>query len=176
VFSERNDRIRAFYSDKRKHLSVADGYDFCIHNDEKGANMADTLRVAIILNPELPHGLLANTAGVIGIGLAAKFPMLAGHSLCDARGVSTDVISKYPLPILQATQDHIKALMFKALEAKGECSVVPFPVFARTMHTFEEYEQAFPLRDLYDEVLDGVGFVGPEKWIKSLTGNLKLFR
>ncbi|MBU9821342.1 DUF2000 domain-containing protein [Rahnella sp. BCC 1045] len=122
--------------------------------------MADTLRVAIILNPELPHGLLANTAGVIGIGLAAKFPMLAGHSL----------------PILQATPDHIKALMFKALEAKGECSVVPFPVFARTMHTFEEYEQAFPLRDLYDEVLDGVGFVGPEKWIKSLIGNLKLLR
>ncbi|CAM3858740.1 DUF2000 domain-containing protein [Rahnella bruchi] len=138
--------------------------------------MTETLRVAIILNPELPTGLLANTAGVIGIGLAANFPMLAGISLTDAQGVTTDSISKYPLPILQATPDHIKALMFKALDAAGERSVVPFPSFARTMHQFEQYEMTFPLRDLYDEVLDGVGLVGAEKWIKSLTGNLKLLR
>jgi len=138
--------------------------------------MADKLRVAIILNPELPPGLLANTAGVIGIGLAAKFPMLAGSSLTDAKGVTTDTISKTPLPILQATPDHIKALMFKALDAAGERSVVPFPAFARTMHQFEQYEMTFPLRDLYDEVIDGVGLLGPEKWIKSLTGNLKLLR
>ena len=138
--------------------------------------MADNLRVAIILNPELPPGLLANTAGVIGIGLAAKFPMLGGSSLTDAKGVTTATISKTPLPVLQATVDHIKALMFKALEAEGEHGVVPFPAFARTMHQFEQYEMTFPLRDLYDEVIDGVGLVGPEKWIKSLTGNLKLLR
>lgn len=138
--------------------------------------MADSIRLAIILNPELPLGLLANTAGVIGVGLAAKFPMLAGSSLTDAKGVTTDVISKYPMPILQATSDHIKALMFKALDEPGERGVVPFPAFARTVHAFEEYENAFPQRDLYDEVIDGVGLVGPEKWIKSLTGNLKLLR
>ncbi|KFD01751.1 hypothetical protein GRAQ_03365 [Rahnella aquatilis CIP 78.65 = ATCC 33071] len=53
---------------------------------------------------------------------------------------------------------------------------MPFPAFARTMHQFDQYETAFPLRNLYDEVIDGVGLVGPEKWIKSLTGNLKLLR
>ena len=82
--------------------------------------MTDTLRLAIILNPDLPPGLLANTAGAIGIGLAAKFPMLAGNSLTDAKGATIDVSSKYPVPILQGTTDHIKALMFKALDAGGE--------------------------------------------------------
>ena len=141
-----------------------------------GDTMTDTLRLAIILNPDLPPGLLANTAGAIGIGLAAKFPMLAGNSLTDAKGATIDVSSKYPVPILQGTTDHIKALMFKALDAGGERGVVAFPAFARSLHAYEEYENTFKQRDLHDEVIDGLGLVGPEKWIKSLTGNLKLLR
>ncbi|QLK62402.1 DUF2000 family protein [Enterobacteriaceae bacterium Kacie_13] len=86
------------------------------------------------------------------------------------------VHSKYPVPILQGTPDHIKALMFKALNASGERVVVAFPAFARSLHAFDEYEKTFPTCDLHDEVIDGIGLVGPEKWIKSLTGNLKLLR
>lgn len=144
--------------------------------NEKGSKMTDTIRLAIILNPELPPGLLANTAGAIGIGLAAKFPMLAGNALTDAKGATIDVSSKYPVPVLQGTPDHIKALMFKALDAQGERGVVAFPAFARALHAFADYENLFPLRDLHDEIIDGLGLVGPEKWIKSLTGNLKLLR
>lgn len=138
--------------------------------------MADNIRLAIILNPDLPPGLLANTASTVGIGLGAKFPVLAGNSLTDAKGATIDVSSKYPVPILQGSTDHIKALMFKALDAGGERAVVVFPAFARSLHSFGEYENVFPLRDLHDEVIDGLGLAGPEKWIKSLTGNLKLLR
>ncbi|WP_431223992.1 DUF2000 domain-containing protein [Serratia sp. L9] len=138
--------------------------------------MSEKMRLAIIVNPELPLGLLANTVSAIAIGMAAKFPMLAGTALSDTNGNRIDVSSKYPVPILQGDAIQIKALMLKALQSAGERAVVPFPAFARSLHAFEQYEQAFPERDLTEELIDGVGLVGPDKWVKSLTGNLKLLR
>jgi hypothetical protein len=54
--------------------------------------------------------------------------------------------------------------------------VVPFPAFARSLHAYAEYEAAFPGRDLGEEAIDGLGLAGPAKWVKSLTGSLKLLR
>jgi len=53
---------------------------------------------------------------------------------------------------------------------------VPFPAFARRIHTFADYQRELSGRDLTSEELDGVGLVGPEKWVRSLTGALKLLR
>ena len=41
-------------------------------------------RLAIVVNPELPAGLLANTVGAIGIGLGARLPWLGNRPLTDA--------------------------------------------------------------------------------------------
>lgn len=138
--------------------------------------MAEQMRIAIIVNPELPVGLIANTTGAVGIGLAAKFPQLAGMTLYDAAGKEIDVSSKLPVPILQANASQMREVLIKALALTDERAIVPFPAFARAMHSFQDYEVAFPLRSLIDEQLDGLGLVGPEKWVRSLTGSLKLLR
>ncbi len=138
--------------------------------------MTGNMRLAIIVNPELPIGLLANTTSAVGIGLAAKFSLLAGTTLCDAQGRTIDVSSKLPVPILQANALQMQEIMLKALGAAGERAIVPFPAFARSMHSFLDYENTFPQRDLVDETLDGLGLAGPEKWVRSLTGALKLLR
>ncbi|WP_193588428.1 DUF2000 domain-containing protein [Yersinia hibernica] len=134
------------------------------------------MRVAIIVNPELPLGLIANTTSAVGIGLAAKFPQLAGAVLSDSAGKEIDVSSKLPVPILQANASQMREILLKAWAASHERAIVPFPAFARTMHSFQDYEEAFALRSLADEPLDGLGLVGPEKWVRSLTGALKLLR
>lgn len=138
--------------------------------------MSISLRLAIIVNPELSLGLIANTASALSIGLAAKFPQLAASQLCDLQGKTFDVSSKLPVPILQASSEQICEVLLKALAFGGEKAVVPFPAFARSMHSFDEYEQAFPQRDLTTEKLDGLALCGPEKWVKSLSGSLKLLR
>ncbi len=138
--------------------------------------MVEQMRIAIIVNPELPVGLIANTTGAVGIGLAAKFPQLAGMTLSDAAGKEIDVSSKLPVPILQANASQMREVLLKALALTDERAIVPFPAFARAMHSFQDYEVAFPLRSLIDEQLDGLGLVGPEKWVRSLTGSLKLLR
>ncbi|WP_119307664.1 DUF2000 domain-containing protein [Cohaesibacter haloalkalitolerans] len=139
--------------------------------------MLSDLRLAIVINPDMPVGLIANTASAIAIGLGARQPLLAGRSLADQAGRSVDVSSCLPVPILQATQETMGALLLKALGSRDDVgAVVPFPAFARSLHDYADYEKTFPDRDLSGEPIDGLGLVGPTKWIRSLTGSLKLLR
>ncbi len=138
--------------------------------------MIEDLRIAIIVNPALPMGLLANTVGAISIGLAARLPELANQQLSDSRGLTIDISSRLPVPILQADETVIRALLLKAAADSRTRATVPFPAYARSMHDYLDYQREFPLRTLAMEIIDGVGLAGPSKWIKSLTGSLKLLR
>ncbi len=138
--------------------------------------MSEDLRLAIVVNPDLPVGLIANTAGAIAVGLGAKLPALAARQLTDRADRTIDISSNRPVPILQADAAAIRALLLKALPQSGERAVVPFPAFARSLHDYADYEATFPERDISEETIDGLGLAGPAKWVKSLTGALKLLR
>ena len=134
------------------------------------------LRIAIVVDPTLPIGSITNTVGAIGIGLGAVATELGGTGLTDRVGRQVRTSANRPVPILQAPTDGIGALLLRALPAPEGAVVVPFPRFARALHQFEDYLAAFPQRSLDDEILDGVGLAGPEQWVRSLTGSLKLLR
>ncbi|KQV17317.1 hypothetical protein ASC97_30570 [Rhizobium sp. Root1203] len=119
---------------------------------------------------------MANTIGAVSIGLGAKLPSLGGGRLTDLRGRTIDVSSNRPVPILQATTEEIARLLLKAISQADDRMVVPFPSFARSLHDYADYEAVFPGHDLVEEVIDGLGIAGPSKWVKSLTGSLKLLR
>ena len=138
--------------------------------------MDPDLCIAIIVNPALPLGLIANTVGAISIGLGAHRPELGASLLTDRQGRSIHVSANRPVPILQAGGDTIAALLLTALAHPSRGTVVPFPAFARALHAYADYEASFPDRDLADEAIDGLGLAGPRKWVKSLTGSLKLLR
>ncbi|AGB72412.1 MULTISPECIES: DUF2000 domain-containing protein [Rhizobium] len=138
--------------------------------------MLPDIRLAIVINPALPLGLIANTAGAISIGLGAKFPSLAARQLTDREERTIDISSNMPIPILQADAETIRSLLLKTLPVENDRAIVPFPAFARSLHDYREYEATFPDRDLAGEAIDGLGLAGPSKWVKSLTGSLKLLR
>jgi len=133
-------------------------------------------RVAVIVEPELSAGELANTVAVLSIGLGAAAPALAGVQLTDQAGRIFHVSAKKPVPVLQAAAADLRSLLLRALPAPEGALVVPFPRFARALHVYADYETSMPERDLSSEIIDGVGLAGPTKWIRSLTGSLKLFR
>lgn len=54
--------------------------------------------------------------------------------------------------------------------------MVPFPRFASGVHRFEDDPAEFTRRTLAGEALDGLGLCGPDNWVRSLTGSLKLLR
>ena len=133
-------------------------------------------RLAIVVNPELPLGLLANTVGAIGIGLGARLPWLGNRPLTDADGRIIDDSSVLPVPILAASPEAISALMLKAMPRGEDSALVVFPAFSRSLHDYREYEALLPGKHLADEAIDGLGLCGPAKWVKSLTGSLRLLR
>ncbi len=133
-------------------------------------------RVAIVVDPSLTLGELANTVAVLGIGLGAAHPMLAGARLTDGQGRQFSISANRPVPVLQANPDMLAVLLLKAVPAPDGAIVAPFPRFARQLHDYRDYEAAVPERDLAAEIIDGVGLAGPSKWVRSLTGSLKLLR
>lgn len=144
---------------------------------EAATAMTDTsLRIAVIVDPGLPLGLMANTVATISVGIGAAKTRFGNTELVDAAGRSVRNSADRPVPILQATSDVMVALLLKAMPVPEGGVIVPFPRFARSLHSFADYQAQFPSRDLATEVLDGLGLAGPEKWVKSLTGSLKLLR
>jgi Protein of unknown function (DUF2000) len=104
-------------------------------------------------------------------------PPLAGARLVDRAGRAIHVSANRPVPVLQADADTIRALLPKALgPAPDGTAVVPFPAFARALHAYPDCEAALPCRDLAAETIDGLGLAGPARWVKSLTGALRLLR
>lgn len=133
-------------------------------------------RIAIIVDPSLPPGLIANTVATIGIGIGAVDASFGNTPLQDVAGRAVQTSANRPVPILQASPEVIGALLMKALPVPDGGMVVPFPRFARQIHLFADYLAEFPRRDLQEEIMEGLGVAGPTNWVKSLTGSLKLLR
>ncbi|HEV7308045.1 MAG TPA: DUF2000 domain-containing protein [Ensifer sp.] len=136
----------------------------------------EDIRLAIIVNPDLPAGHLANTVAAISIGIGAALPGLGNRRLTDSKQNTIDISSNRPVPILQADSRAIGALLLRALPKDEDRVVVPFPAFARMLHSYADYEAQFANRDLSEEMIDGIGLAGASRWVKSLTGSLKLLR
>ncbi|HEY7890097.1 MAG TPA: DUF2000 domain-containing protein [Steroidobacteraceae bacterium] len=133
-------------------------------------------RIAVIVDPSLPLGLIANTVATIGIGIGAAEVAFGNTPLTDATGRNVLTSANRPVPILQASSATIGALLLRALPAPEGGLLVPFPRFARNIRLFADYLAEFPRRDLRGEAIEGLGMAGPAKWVKSLTGDLKLLR
>lgn len=136
---------------------------------------AGDLHLALIVDPELPPGLLANTVAVISAGLGARYPGVGGVQLIDRTGIAFFNSADRPIPILQAAPAEMRAVM---LRAAADAAVVPviFPAFARALHAFADYAALVPDTDLAAAKIDGIGLAGPKKAVRSITGALKLFR
>jgi hypothetical protein len=133
-------------------------------------------RIAIIVDPALAPGFLANTVATIAVGIGAAAPEFGNIALTDVAAREVRTSADRPIPILQAPSETIRALLLKALPAPEGAIVVPFPQFARALHVFGDYQAQFPTRDLATETIEGLGLAGEPNWVKALTGSLKLLR
>lgn len=120
-------------------------------------------RIAIIVDPALSPGLMANTVAVLGVGLGAAQPAFGDTALSDAAGRSVKTSADRPVPVLQAESAQLVQLLLKALPPPEGAIVVPFPAFARSLHSFSEYAAQFPARDLSVERIEGLGLAGPAR-------------
>lgn len=130
-------------------------------------------KAAIIINSEMPTGLLANAVACITSGLFLKGDDFVGEQI-DGDGVTYIPITKIPILILKPGKMLLVDLCKQAQQLG--LKYMAFTQEAQTTTNYEEYKQRVTGKNINDISLVGLGVAGPEEKVNSLTGNLPMLR
>lgn len=135
------------------------------------------LKCVMIIDADLPTGLIANTAAVLALTLGNKINGIIGPSVQDGSGHPHLGITTTPIPILKSDSVKIKELREKLYtEAFSELLVVDFSNAAQTTKNYEEYTQKIATFSLNDLEYLGLALCGDKKKVSKLTGSMGLLR
>ena len=88
----------------------------------------------MIINKELPTGLIANTAAVMGISLGRLLPEIVGMDIRDADSSLHRGITALAIPVLAATREQIQCIRNKEFEGLlSTVQVIDFSEVAQKM-------------------------------------------
>lgn len=128
---------------------------------------------AIIINPDMPTGLLANATACITSGLFLEGKEYVGDEI-QGTNVTYIPITKIPILILKLSHTPFTTLYEKAKQMGLKCMV--FTKEAQTTTNYEEYTQRVKGKSITDVNIVGLGIVGDEDKVNSITGNLPMLR
>jgi hypothetical protein len=135
------------------------------------------MKVVMIIDKELPVGLIANTAAVLGASLGSMVDGLVGGDLRDADGYIHRGITTMNIPILGGTKEQIKAVRARLYDEEfAAVATVDFNNIAQRSLDYGDYGSV--LANAGGEELSylGVCLYGPQKKVNSLTGSIGLLR
>lgn len=132
-------------------------------------------RIAIVLDPDLNTGQMANRAAVLATGLAAHHPEIVGPDLQTADGRRLLGITKVPMAVLTARQHGDIAELTQKADRLG-CTLLVYLSRAQGLRSYAAYQNSIT-RDRYDQLdVDALIIFGPTKKVGKVTGNLALVR
>lgn len=134
----------------------------------------DNPKCVLVIDPELPRWLIANTASVLSITLGERIGAFVGQDVPDESGTEHIGITQLSIPVLQAEPEQIRQLRDKA-SAREDVFVVDFNRTAQTSKYYEEYIERLAAQQPGEISYLGVGLYGHRKRIDKLTKGLPLF-
>lgn len=132
-------------------------------------------KCVMLIDDSLPLGLIANTAAIMGITLGQKMPEVVGSNVADRRGRTHLGIIEFPVPILKAPPERIKAIREALYEDEfAYLTVVDFSNLAQGCKTYSEFIEKMAQTDEAALSYLGIALCGNKKKINKLTGSLPL--
>lgn len=134
-------------------------------------------KCVMVIDQNLPLGVIANTAAIMGITLGKHMPEVVGADVYDVNGNQHLGIIEFPVPILKGTPQIIKEIKSKACDPSNQdILVVDFFDLAAGCKTYDEYIEKMSRTS--DETVQymGIAICGPKKKINKLTGSMGLLR
>lgn len=128
----------------------------------------------IVVNAELPAGLIANAAACLGFSLGSELPHEVGPPQKDADGVTHGGLVNLPVSILAADADKVKGVVDRAYQIRG-LTVFDMSDKAQRAKTQEEYGVAIAATKNTDLQYWAVAIYGNKKAVNKLGGGLSLF-
>ena len=134
-------------------------------------------KCVMVIDENLPLGLIANTAAIMGITLGKKMPEVVGADVADQSGNEHLGIIEFPVPILCGSTEDIKAIREKLYRPEFmDLTVVDFSDLAQGCKTYSEFIEKMGRVDESSLRYLGVAICGTKKKVNQLTGNLPLPR
>jgi hypothetical protein len=133
------------------------------------------IKCVIVIADDLPLGLTANAAAVMGITLGREIPDILGAEGRDAAGERHRGLVKIPVPCLKAPRDRIKAIRDEAT-ADPRLLVVDFSESALKAKTDKDYLENLATLAPTEIGYIALGLHGPKALVTRLTEKLSLLR
>lgn len=134
-------------------------------------------KCVMVIDENLPLGIIANTAAIMGITLGKKMPGVVGSDVVDKTGNEHLGIIEFPVPILKGNMDSIKAIREKLYEPDfSDLTVVDFSDLAQSCKTYDEFIGKMGTAAETDLNYFGIAICGAKKKVNKLTGNIPLLR
>ena len=134
-------------------------------------------KCVLVLDPQLPPGLIANTAAILGITLGKALPEAVGPDVADQGGNPHRGIIAFPVPVLKGTPECIRALRAALYRPEFQAvTAVDFSDLAQGCKTYEEFIAKMAQAPACSLRYFGVALCGPKKLVNQLTGSLPLLR
>ena len=135
------------------------------------------MKCVMIIDHTLPLGLIANTSAVLAISLGHKIKEMVGEDVLDKDGHIHRGITQVAIPVLKGDGDLIRSIRAKLLEMDiDELFFVDFSDVAQKSRNYEQYKMTLQQTPAEKLKYLGIAIYGPDKEVKSLTGNTGLLR
>lgn len=134
-------------------------------------------KCVMIIDSELPVGVIANTSAILGVTLGKHFPEQVGEDVADATGKMHLGIITIPIAILKESKESLKKLREQLYGPEyGDLVVVDFSDVAQGCNIYSEYVAKAASVPEEDHTYMGIAIFGDKKKVNSLTGALSLLR
>lgn len=134
-------------------------------------------KCVIIVDENLPLGIIANTAAILGITMGMKMPDVVGNDVFDLEENPHMGIIQFPVPILKGNTEILKKLRTKLFEPQfSELTVVDFSDLAQGCKTYNEFIDKMANTSESRLNYIGIDVCGNKKQINKLTGSMPLLR
>ena len=111
-------------------------------------------KCVMVIDENLPLGIIANTAAVMGITIGKQMPEVVGSDVIDQTGNQHLGIIEFPVPILKGTPELIKEIREKLYQPEfQDLAVVDFSDLAQGCKTYDEFIKKWIKRKFFLEVL-----------------------
>lgn len=131
----------------------------------------------MIVDDNLPLGLIANTTAILGNTLGSHIPEVVGQDVLDKDNNNHLGIIEIPIPILKGN----KELLFELRERLynddyNDLMIADFSNVAQSCKTYDEF--IGKMKNIESKELEyyGIGLYGDKKKINKLTGSIGLLK